>query len=93
MQVQLIAVSNLRVAIPISGIRELQRYEYAMRGAKPPWPLSKLLTYKGLTDQRRQKLVKNDRFPSQTTAEYWQSKIEELELDWEVETSHDQCKR
>jgi hypothetical protein len=38
-------------------------------------------------------LTSGDQSPSQTTAEYWQSKIEELELDWEVERSHDQCKR
>ena len=38
-------------------------------------------------------LTSDDQSPSQTTAEYWQSKIEELELDWEVERSHDQCKR
>ena len=38
-------------------------------------------------------LTSPDQSPSQTTAEYWLSKIEELELDWEVERSHDQCKR
>ena len=38
-------------------------------------------------------LTSNDQSPSQTTAEYWQSKIEKLEVDWEVERSHDQCKR
>ena len=38
-------------------------------------------------------LTSGDQSPSQTTAEYWQGKIEELELDWEVERSHDQCKR
>lgn len=38
-------------------------------------------------------LTSDDQSPSQATAEYWQSKIEELELDWEVERSHDQCKR
>ena len=38
-------------------------------------------------------LTSNDQSPSQTTAEYWQSKIEKLELDWEVERSYDQCKR
>jgi len=38
-------------------------------------------------------LTSGDQSPSQTTAECWQSKIEELELDWEVERSHDQCKR
>ena len=38
-------------------------------------------------------LTSGDQSPSQTTAEYWQSKIEELELDWEVERSDDQCKR
>ena len=38
-------------------------------------------------------LTSDDQSPSQTTAEYWESKIEELELDWEVEGPHDQCKR
>ena len=38
-------------------------------------------------------LTSGDQSRSQTTAEYWQGKIEELELDWEVEKSHDQCKR
>ena len=38
-------------------------------------------------------LISDNRSPSRTTAEYWRSKIEELELDWEVERSHDQCKR
>jgi hypothetical protein len=38
-------------------------------------------------------LTSDDQSPSQTTAEYWQSKIEELELDWKVERSYDQCKR
>lgn len=38
-------------------------------------------------------LNSNDQSPPQTTAEYWQSKIEELELDWEAKRSHDQCKR
>ena len=38
-------------------------------------------------------LTSGDQSRSHTTAEYWQSKIEELELDWEVERSHDQCKR
>lgn len=37
-------------------------------------------------------LTSGDQSPSQTTAEYWQSKIEELELDWELERSDDQCK-
>ena len=38
-------------------------------------------------------LTSGDQSPSQTTAEYWQSKIEELEVDWEVERPRDQCKR
>lgn len=38
-------------------------------------------------------LTSDHQSPSQTTAKYWQSKIEELELDWEVERPHDQCKR
>jgi hypothetical protein len=28
-------------------------------------------------------LISDDQSPSRTTAEYWRSKIEELELDWE----------
>ena len=38
-------------------------------------------------------LISDDQSPSRTTAEYWRSKIEELELDWEVKRFHDQCKR
>ena len=38
-------------------------------------------------------LTSDDHSPSQTTAEYWQSKIEEQQLDWKVERSLDQCKR
>ena len=38
-------------------------------------------------------LISDNQSPSQTTAAYWQSKIEELELDWEVKSLHDQCKR
>jgi len=36
-------------------------------------------------------LTSNDQSPSQPTAQYWRSKIEELELDWEVENFDDQC--
>ena len=36
-------------------------------------------------------LTSNDQSPSQPTAQYWRSKIEELELDWEVEKFDDQC--
>ena len=38
-------------------------------------------------------LTSDDQSPSQTTAEYWQGKIEELEVDWEAEGPHDQAKR
>jgi hypothetical protein len=38
-------------------------------------------------------LTSDDEGPSRTTAEYWRSKIEELELDWEVERFHDRCKQ
>ena len=38
-------------------------------------------------------LISDDQSPAQTTAAYWQSKIEELELDWEVGSAHDECKR
>ena len=38
-------------------------------------------------------LTSDDQSPSQTKAKYWRSKIEELELDWEAEAFHDQCKR
>jgi hypothetical protein len=37
-------------------------------------------------------LTSDGQLPTRTTAEYWRSKIEELELDWEVETFHDRCK-
>jgi hypothetical protein len=30
--------------------------------------------------------------PSRTTAEYWRSNREKLELDWELEIFHDRCK-
>ena len=30
-------------------------------------------------------LTSDDQSPSKTTAKYWRSKIEEMELDWEVE--------
>ena len=30
-------------------------------------------------------LTSDDQSPVKTTAEYWRSKIEELELDWEIE--------
>jgi hypothetical protein len=30
-------------------------------------------------------LTSDDQSPAKTTAKYWRSKIEELELDWEVE--------
>jgi hypothetical protein len=36
-------------------------------------------------------LTSNDQSPSQPTAQYWRSKIEEIELDWEVEKFDDQC--
>jgi len=38
-------------------------------------------------------LTSDAQSPSRATAEYWQSKIEELELDWEVERFDDQCER
>jgi hypothetical protein len=37
-------------------------------------------------------LTSDDQGPSRATAEYWQSKIEELELGWEVERFSDPCK-
>jgi len=50
--------------------------------------------YLGETEEEvRAILTSDDHSPSRTTAEYWRSKIEELELDWEAERSHDQCKR
>lgn len=36
-------------------------------------------------------LTSDAKVPSQTKAEHWRSKIEELELDWEVERFHDRC--
>lgn len=38
-------------------------------------------------------LISGDQSLSQTTGEYWQRKIEELEVDWEAEGPHDQGKR
>ena len=38
-------------------------------------------------------LTSDDQSPSQPTAQYWRSKIEKIELDWEVEKFDDQCKR
>jgi len=38
-------------------------------------------------------LTSDDRGPSRTTPEYWRSKIEELELDWEVERFHDRSRQ
>jgi hypothetical protein len=37
-------------------------------------------------------LTSDDQVPPRRTAEYWRSKVEELELDWEAETFHDRCK-
>ena len=34
-------------------------------------------------EELRAILTSDDQSPSQTKAEYWRSKIEELELDWE----------
>jgi hypothetical protein len=36
-------------------------------------------------------LTSNVQSPSQPTAQYWRSKIEEIELDWEVDKFDDQC--
>ena len=43
-------------------------------------------------DEMRASLVSDEQSPSRATVECWQSKIEELELDWEVERADDQCK-
>ena len=45
------------------------------------------------TEEEVRAILISDQSSSQTTAEYWQSKIEELEVDWEVERPRDQCKR
>ena len=37
-------------------------------------------------------LASDDQGPSRATAENWRSKIEELELGWEVERFYDRCK-
>ena len=34
-------------------------------------------------EEVRASLTSDDQVPSRTTAEYWRSKIEEVELDWE----------
>ena len=36
-------------------------------------------------------LTSSDQSPSQPTAQNWRSKIEEIELGWEVEKFDDQC--
>lgn len=38
-------------------------------------------------EELRAVLISDDQVPSGTKAEYWRSKIEEVELDWEVEDS------
>src|SRR5215467_12853839 len=58
--VQLIAVANLRVAVPISGVCKLERYESRRTRAKPLRAVSTHLVRKRLSNERRQKLVKND---------------------------------
>ena len=44
-------------------------------------------------EETRAILVSDEQSPSRTTVEYWQSKIEELELDWERDSFHDQCEQ
>src|SRR5437667_8356912 len=60
LQVQLIAVPDLRMAVPIGCIGKLKRYECAVLRAKPPRSVSKHLLDKRIPDERRQKLVQND---------------------------------
>jgi hypothetical protein len=48
------------MAVPIGCVGKLERYKSVMPRAKPPRAFSKHLIYKRLSDERRQKLVKND---------------------------------
>src|SRR5437588_9553309 len=60
LQVQLVAVPDLRMAVPIGCVGKLERYECAVLRAKPPRAVPKHLLYKRIPDERRQKLVQND---------------------------------
>ena len=60
LQVQLVAVANLRMTVPIGCVGKLKRYKSAMRWTKPLRAFSKYLIYKRLSDERGQKLMKND---------------------------------
>src|SRR5579862_8047903 len=53
-------MANLRVAVPISCVGKLKRYKSAMRRTKPPRAVSQHLIYDGLSNQRGEKLMKND---------------------------------
>ena len=44
-------------------------------------------------EEIRTSLVSDEQSPSRTTVEYWHSKIEKLELDWERDSSDDQCEQ
>jgi hypothetical protein len=44
-------------------------------------------------EEMRGSLVSSEQSTSRATVEYWQSKIEELELDWGGESFHDQCEQ
>ena len=58
--IQLVAVTNLRVAVPIGSVGKLERYESVVTRAKPLRAFSEHLICKRRPDERRQKLVKND---------------------------------
>ena len=58
--VQLIAVANLSVAVAIGRVGELQWNESGGTGTKPLRAFSKHLIRKRLSNERRQKLVKNN---------------------------------
>jgi hypothetical protein len=59
-QIQSITVANLSVAVTISCVGKLEWYESATRRSKPLPAFSKHLICKGLSDERGQKLIKND---------------------------------
>src|SRR5262249_27452164 len=59
-QVQLVALANLGMPVPKSGIGELKRYKCAITRADPPRAFTQYLIYKLLSDEPRQKFVKND---------------------------------
>ena len=59
-QVQLVAVTNLSVAVSVSRIGKFERYKCVTTWTKIMRPLFEHLICKDRSDERRQKLVQND---------------------------------